>query len=79
MTGANGIRKVYIEVKTTASTQKTYYPISIHQVKVVLEKQEDFHLYRVFGAGNTERAKLTNITNLAQRLDTKQIGLMIYL
>ena len=75
----NELRMLYIEVKTTRSMQKSYFPISIQQVKFALEKQDAFHLYRVFGGGTVDTAKLTKITNLAQRLENKQIGLMMYM
>lgn len=73
--GENGIRKDYIEVKSTQSNDKEVFQVSVHQIKFADEKAERYHIYRVFNAGNPDQVRLVRITNLDMRLSTKQVKL----
>ncbi|XP_053402751.1 uncharacterized protein LOC123550539 [Mercenaria mercenaria] len=71
----NGTRKDYIEVKSTQSSDKEVFQISVQQIKFADEKGDGFHIYRVFNAGHSEKVRLIRITDLNMRLSTKQVKL----
>ena len=65
----------YIEVKSTLSESKEVFPISVQQIKFATEKKENFHIYRVFNAGNPEKVRLIRIHDLYLRMTQKQVKL----
>lgn len=65
----------FIEVKSTLSDAKEVFPISVQQIKFADEKGDNFHIYRVFNAGNPEKVKLIRIHDLNLRLSQKQVKL----
>jgi hypothetical protein len=65
----------YVEVKCTLSKNKEVFEISSQQVGFAQDQKENYHLYRVFGAGDPDNVKLIRISNLGQRLDQKQVRL----
>ena len=65
----------YIEVKSTKSESKEVFPVSVQQIKFAEEKKENFHIYRVFNAGNPEKVRLIRIHDLNMRLSQKQVKL----
>ncbi|XP_069113795.1 uncharacterized protein [Argopecten irradians] len=70
-----GISVIYIEVKSTLSDKKEVFEISAPQIKFAQEQKENFCIYRVFNAGDTENVKLVRIHNLALCMDQKQVRL----
>ena len=66
---------IYVEVKSTLSDTKDWFEISFQQVKFALQKKEQFHVYRVFSAGDMEKVRLVHFDNLSQRLHQKQVKL----
>ena len=71
----NGMHVDYIEVKSTMSESKEVFQISVQQIKFADEKKENFHIYRVFNAGNPEKVRLIRIHDLNMRLSQKQVQL----
>lgn len=72
-----GSQTIFVEVKSTASEGKEAFEISLQQVKFANSLKDNFHIYRVFNAGNPERVKLIRIKNLQKWLSTKQVKLCI--
>ena len=70
-------RQVFVEVKATRSDKKAFFPISGAEVKCAYDKQENYHLYRVFNAGNAQTVRLTKLENLATKIDTKVVRLCL--
>ncbi len=73
----NEIVEVYIEVKATQTNKKSFFEISAQEVKFAQEKQEYYHLYRVFNAGDSTNVRLTRLENLAHKMDTQQVRLCL--
>lgn len=71
----SGIVKTFIEVKTTLTDDKDVFEISSQQIQFAKEHRENFHIYRVFNAGDQERVRLVRINNLSLRMDQKQVRL----
>lgn len=57
------IKSVYIEVKSTAASKKELVSISLNQIKFAEEYGGDFHLYRVYSAGQ-RHSRLCYLENL---------------
>ncbi len=55
----------YIEVKSTTTDDKGWFDMSNKQWEFVLEKEDNFHIYRIYNAG-TKEAKLVDIPNPKQ-------------
>lgn len=75
----SGLQTDYIEVKSTVSDTKEVFEISIQQVKFASEKNEHFHIFRVFNAGDMENVKLIRITDLNMRMSQKQVKLCMFI
>lgn len=71
----SGIVQTFIEVKTTLTDDKNVFEISSQQIQFAQEHRENFHIYRVFNAGDLERVRLVRINNLSLRMDQKQVRL----
>ncbi|XP_062567288.1 uncharacterized protein LOC134229558 [Saccostrea cucullata] len=71
----DGVIKTFIEVKTTLTDDKDVFEISSQQIQFAQEQRENFHIYRVFNAGDLERVRLVRIDHLCLRLDQKQVRL----
>ncbi len=68
---------LYIEVKATKSNRKSFFEISAKEVSFAQEKQEYYHLYRVFNAGDSSNVRLTRLDNLAYKMDSHQVKLCL--
>ena len=71
------IIEIYIEVKATKSNNKSFFEISAQEVKFAQEKQEYYHLYRVFNAGDSSNVRLARLENLAYKMDSQQVRLCL--
>uniref|UniRef100_A0A8W8JQP2 Protein NO VEIN C-terminal domain-containing protein n=1 Tax=Magallana gigas TaxID=29159 RepID=A0A8W8JQP2_MAGGI len=71
----SGIVQTFIEVKTTKTDDKDMFEISSQQIQFAQEHRENFHIYRVFNAGDLERVRLVRIDNISLRMDQKQVRL----
>ena len=60
---------VYIEVKSTASSDKELIAISWNELKFAERESKNFHVYRVYGAGQSSQ-KLFWLENLYEHLET---------
>jgi hypothetical protein len=67
------LREIFIEVKTTTSSQKAFCEISIAELNVAMEMKECFHLYRVFNAGDMKNVKLCKVEDVADKIKKKLI------
>jgi Domain of unknown function (DUF3883) len=67
----------YVEVKSTRSNSKACFGISIQQVLFARDAGPNYHLYRVYCAGDHRNVRLARIDNLAQRLVSKQLQLFV--
>ena len=70
-----GLHVDYIEVKSTLSESKEVFQVSVQQIKFANEKKGNYHVYRVFNAGNPEKVRLIRIHDLDLRLSQKQVRL----
>ncbi|XP_076448916.1 LOW QUALITY PROTEIN: uncharacterized protein LOC143285481 [Babylonia areolata] len=68
---------VYVEVKATRSSKKEVFEISANEVKFASEQGEGYHIYRVFSAGTTDQVQLVRLTNVSQRMNTKEVRLLM--
>lgn len=57
--------EIFIEVKSTKEERKTWFKVSKNQWKLMKEKGDKFHIYRVYGAG-TKEARVVKIENPAK-------------
>lgn len=67
---------LFIEVKTTASPDKTLFEISNNELRFAHQQRDAFHLYRVFNAGSAA-VRLLRLKNLSQYLDANQVKLYL--
>lgn len=73
----DSVSEVYIEVKTTISSSKACFQISFHQLMFAYEMGPNYHLYRVFSAGNPNEVRLAKIENLLEKLVQEKVKLMM--
>ena len=71
------LTEMYIEVKATKSNQKALFEISSQEIKFAQEMKENFHLYRVFNAGDMNAVRLSRLENLAQKLYEQKVKLFL--
>ena len=69
--------EIFIEIKSTSTSGKHVLEISSQEIKCAFEKQENYHLYRVYNAGNPRDCRVAKLRNLASNLDTKAVSLFI--
>ena len=70
--------KVYIEVKSTAASNKELVTFSWKELKFAEEKSLNYHLYRVYSAGKASH-KLCQLENLHRYLQEQPIRLLFLL
>lgn len=70
-----GRKSIFIEVKTTLSSDKGTFEISAQELRFALDHKESFEIYRVYSAGNKEQIRLMRITNVPLQLDMKKLRL----
>lgn len=73
----DSVSEVYIEVKTTISSSKACFQISFHQLMFAYENGPNYHLYRVFSAGNPNEVRLAKIENLLEKMIQEKVKLMM--
>ncbi|XP_064610417.1 uncharacterized protein LOC135474759 [Liolophura sinensis] len=71
----DGQKSIFIEVKTTLSSDKGTFEISAQELRFALDHKENFHLYRIYSAGSKEQIRLVRITNVPWQLDKKKLRL----
>ena len=64
-----------MEVKATRSHEKQLFEISPNEVQFALDQKENYHLYRVFNAGNPEEVRIAKIVNVSGQLEKKSVKL----
>ena len=69
--------EIFIEVKSTSTSEKHVLEISSREIMCAYEKKENYHLYRVYNAGNAHDCRVARLCNLASNLDTKAVSLFI--
>ncbi|XP_055006163.1 uncharacterized protein wu:fj29h11 isoform X2 [Boleophthalmus pectinirostris] len=69
---------VFIEVKSTVKTDKAFVHMSANELDFALKKKEQYHIYRVYSAGDAQQVRLCRIQNLAQHLHTKNLELFLF-
>ena len=69
--------EMFIEIKSTSTSEKNVLEISSQEIKCAFEKQENYHLYRVYNAGNPNDCRVARLCNLASNLDKKAVSLFI--
>jgi hypothetical protein len=69
--------EMFIEIKSTSTSEKNVLEISSQEIKCAFEKQENYHLYRVYNAGNPNDCRVARLCNLASNLDRKAVSLFI--
>ncbi|CAL1544092.1 unnamed protein product [Lymnaea stagnalis] len=70
------LHSVFVEVKATLSWDKEVFHVSSKQMEFALMQKEQYEIYRVYGAGNSN-PKLVRIENIAERMRVKQIHLFM--
>jgi len=69
----------YVEVKATLSDHKACFEFSQRQLVFAGEHGANYHLYRVYCAGDPIRVRLVRVENLAKRLEERQLKLFMAL
>ena len=72
------VSTIYIEVKSTVSDTKNFFEMSLQQIHFACDKNDAFHLYRVFNAGQQVAVRLMRLENLALKLDRKEVKLCMF-
>eukprot|EP00106_Octopus_bimaculoides_P011475 XP_014778917.1 PREDICTED: uncharacterized protein LOC106875339 [Octopus bimaculoides] len=75
--GSQHFHEEYIEVKSTLSEKKSIFEISNKELEFANQKLANYHLYRVFNAGNSNNVRLLKIENLALYIKQKKIHLCL--
>ncbi|XP_039595107.1 protein NO VEIN [Polypterus senegalus] len=73
-----GLTEVFIEVKATMKSEKHFIHISANELDLALKQKENYHIYRVYNAGDSHNVRLCRIRNLAQCLHSKQLELFLF-
>ena len=68
---------IFIEVKSTISDKKMFFDMSVQEVKFAQEQQANYHLYRVFCAGNATDVRLTKLQNLGLLMEKRLVRLCL--
>ncbi|XP_062381769.1 uncharacterized protein LOC134069744 [Sardina pilchardus] len=76
--GVASAKVVYVEVKTTTKPDRHLIRLSANELDFALKEKERYHIYRVYGAGDAQNARLTRIQNLAQHLHSKTLELFLF-
>uniref|UniRef100_A0A3B4E8Y0 Wu:fj29h11 n=1 Tax=Pygocentrus nattereri TaxID=42514 RepID=A0A3B4E8Y0_PYGNA len=76
--GQDGMREVYVEVKTTVKREKHFIHLSANELDLALREKENYHIYRVYSAGDSQSVRLCRIKNLAQHLHSKTLELFLF-
>ena len=76
-TADRSLYTVYIEVKSTLSDKKEVFEISGAEVQFAMEKHSNFHVYRVYNAGNAEKVRIIKIENLASQIEQNNVRLCL--
>ena len=71
----NSVHTDFVEVKSTKYNEKSVFEISVQQIKFAEEMRDNFHIFRVFSAGDMEKVRLIRIYDLNTRLTQKQVKL----
>ncbi|XP_076856187.1 uncharacterized protein LOC143510575 isoform X2 [Brachyhypopomus gauderio] len=69
---------VFVEVKTTVKREKHYIHLSANELDLALREKAQYHIYRVYGAGDPQNVRLCRIRNLAQHLHSKTLELFLF-
>ncbi|TSK14591.1 Sacsin [Bagarius yarrelli] len=77
-TGCNTTREVFVEVKTTVKQERHFIHMSANEIDFALKEKEKYHIYRVYGAGDSQHTRLCRIKNLAQHLHSKTLELFLF-
>jgi len=67
----------YVEVKATLSDHKACFEFSHRELVFANDKGAQYHLYRVYCAGDPLRVRLVRVENLARRLEERQLKLFM--
>ncbi|XP_053540833.1 uncharacterized protein wu:fj29h11 isoform X2 [Ictalurus punctatus] len=76
--GCNTTQEVFVEVKTTVKQEKHFIHLSANELNFALKEKEKYHIYRVYGAGDSRLTRLCRIKNLAQHLHSKALELFLF-
>ncbi|XP_072524200.1 uncharacterized protein [Salminus brasiliensis] len=76
--GPSGIQEVFVEVKTTVKREKHFIHMSANELDFALKEKARYHIYRVYGAGDSQNVRLCRIKNLAQHLHSKTLELYLF-
>ncbi|XP_043924072.1 uncharacterized protein LOC122799218 [Protopterus annectens] len=71
--------EIFIEVKATVKAEKHFVTLSANEVDFALKVKEQYHLYRVYNAGDSKNVRLCRIKNLAQCLHSKQLTMYLFI
>ena len=66
---------VFVEVKTTRSRSKAFFEISRQQYDFALQHRHNYHLYRVFNAGDERHVQIIKLVDVAKLLEEKHLRL----
>lgn len=76
--GQGVTRDVFVEVKTTVKWEKHFIHLSANELDFALKEKEKYHIYRVYGAGDSQNVRLCRVQNLAQHLHSKTLELFLF-
>lgn len=69
---------VFVEVKSTVKREKSLIHLSANELHFALKEKEQYHMYRLYNAGDAQNVRLCRIRNLAQHLHTKDLELFLF-
>jgi hypothetical protein len=70
-------RTVYVEVKATASLSKNVFELSLQEWEFASKPGVRFDVYRVFGAGDPQRARIVVVEDVARALREQRAQLCL--
>jgi len=77
VTNTNTGRVVYVEVKSTRWEDKNAFEISPWEWDFAVKPGVEYHIYRVFNAGNKEKVRVKVVRNPALLVREKKIGMAL--
>ncbi|XP_028845943.1 uncharacterized protein LOC114796163 isoform X2 [Denticeps clupeoides] len=72
-----GSNEIFVEVKTTVKQDRKFIHLSANELDFALKVRDKYHLYRVYGAGDSQNVRLCRIKNLAQQLHSKTVEMFL--
>ncbi|CAH1791177.1 unnamed protein product [Owenia fusiformis] len=70
---------IYIEVKATKEDKKNYFDITQREVMFAHTQKQNYHLYRVYNAGQVDSVRLCRLQNLSSKIQQNLVRLCMFI